>query len=180
MESMHVRKYQERQYRLEAKAQAGARADQESALNKRDTLRSSLQNKMTMQRESSSKAGCAALTAAELAEGAVDAVPPCQAPLPTGDSMNTSNHLHTICIRCINIPVRRTSKANQLEHDAAVHAALLKHKDEVEKEELRVELALAETHKQKRLEELHHAALDVTHGIDTFEINMKRLLKGKG
>jgi len=121
MESMHVRKYQERQYRLEAKAQAGARADQESALNKRDTLRSSLQNKMTMQ---------------------------------------------------------RTSKANQLEHDAAVHAALLKHKDEVEKEELRVELALAETHKQKRLEELHHAALDVTHGIDTFEINMKRLLKG--
>jgi hypothetical protein len=60
-----------------------------------------------------------------------------------------------------------------------VHATLLKHKDEVEKEELRVELALAETHKQKRLEELHHAALDVTHGIDTFEINMKRLLKGR-
>lgn len=45
-------------------------------------------------------------------------------------------------------------------------------------EELRVELALAETKKHKRLEELHHAALDVTHGIDTFEINMKRLLKG--
>jgi len=37
----------------------------------------------------------------------------------------------------------------------------------------------AETHKHKRLEELHHAALDVTHGIDTFEINMKRLLKGE-
>lgn len=73
----------------------------------------------------------------------------------------------------------RTNKATQLQHDAAVHATLLKHKEEVEKEELRVELALAETHKQKRLEELHHAALDVTHGIDTFEINMKRLLKGE-
>ena len=36
----------------------------------------------------------------------------------------------------------RTNKVSQLEHDAAVHATLLKHKDEVEKEELRVELAL--------------------------------------
>jgi hypothetical protein len=50
MESMHMRKYQERQYRLEAKAQAGAVADQESAIAKRDTLRSTLQSKMTTQR----------------------------------------------------------------------------------------------------------------------------------
>lgn len=74
---------------------------------------------------------------------------------------------------------RRSGKALQLERDDAVHASLLKHKDEVEKEELRVELALAETHKQRKLEELNHASLDVTHGIDTFEINMKRLLKGE-
>lgn len=93
---------------------------------------------------------------------------------PTCTHTYTHAHVHTRAHVC------RTSKAHQLEHDAAVHATLLKHKDEVEKEELRVELALAEGKKQRRLEELHHAALDVTHGIDTFEINMKRLLKGEG
>lgn len=31
---------------------------------------------------------------------------------------------------------------------------------------------------RRKLEELNHAALDVSHGIDAFEINMKRLVKG--
>lgn len=49
-ESMHMRKYQERQYRLEARAKAGDRMEQEQALEKRDTLRSTLQEKMAMSR----------------------------------------------------------------------------------------------------------------------------------
>lgn len=50
--------------------------------------------------------------------------------------------------------------------------------EEMEREELRVELALSEKARRKKLEELHHAALDVLGGIDAFEINMKRLVKG--
>ncbi|KAF5829801.1 hypothetical protein DUNSADRAFT_15464, partial [Dunaliella salina] len=319
MESMHVRKYQERQYRLEAKAQAGAREDQENALNKRDALRSSLQNKMAMQRVGQFHINtCMAYIRCHYLDSALHMLSGCpnhiisnmrterqniagrmitkalskcpvgaglvytdigsnfklaqrnlQLPthasnraLPTYffprnlperkrlnssrpdavlitplNAKHTSNGVspthshHALCSSSRR--TTRTSRMRQphelyankrhvhlteikfcedtrlehqfnaakqqhadlckltnaravtihpilldLEHDAAVHAALLKHKDEVEKEELRVELALAETHKQKRLEELHHAALDVTHGIDTFEINMKRLLKG--
>lgn len=40
-----------------------------------------------------------------------------------------------------------------------------------------MELALAEKGSRHRLEELSHASLDVHHGIDAFEINMKRLVK---
>jgi hypothetical protein len=40
-----------------------------------------------------------------------------------------------------------------------------------------VELALSEKARRKKLEELSHASLDVSHGIDAFEINMKRLVK---
>lgn len=50
--------------------------------------------------------------------------------------------------------------------------------EEIEREELRVELALSEKARRKKLEELHHAALDVHGGIDAFEINMKRLVRG--
>ncbi len=71
----------------------------------------------------------------------------------------------------------RTDKQKKLEHDDAVHASLLKHKVDLEREELRVELALSEKAKRKKLEELRHASLDVNHGIDAFEINMKRLIK---
>jgi hypothetical protein len=42
--------FQERQYRLEAKAQAGKKTEQEDSIAKRDTLRSTLQEKMTMSR----------------------------------------------------------------------------------------------------------------------------------
>ena len=38
----------------------------------------------------------------------------------------------------------RTEKIKKLTHDDAVHAALLKRKEDVEREELRVELALSE------------------------------------
>lgn len=48
----------------------------------------------------------------------------------------------------------------------------------MEREELRVELALSEKARRRKLEELHHAALDVHGGIDAFEINMKRLVRG--
>lgn len=48
----------------------------------------------------------------------------------------------------------------------------------MEREELRVELALTEKARRRKLEELAHASLDVNHGIDAFEINMKRLVKG--
>ena len=34
--------------------------------------------------------------------------------------------------------------------------------------------------RRRKLEGLQHASLDVTHGIDTFEINLKRLVKGEG
>ncbi|GIL73035.1 hypothetical protein Vretimale_4669 [Volvox reticuliferus] len=72
----------------------------------------------------------------------------------------------------------RSDKAQKLARDDAVHAALLKRKEEMEREELRVELALSEKARRKKLEELHHAALDVHGGIDAFEINMKRLVRG--
>ncbi|EFJ52136.1 hypothetical protein VOLCADRAFT_103155 [Volvox carteri f. nagariensis] len=72
----------------------------------------------------------------------------------------------------------RSEKAQKLARDDAVHAALLKRKEEMEREELRVELALSEKARRKKLEELHHAALDVHGGIDAFEINMKRLVRG--
>ncbi|KAG2499886.1 hypothetical protein HYH03_002175 [Edaphochlamys debaryana] len=72
----------------------------------------------------------------------------------------------------------RSDKAQRLDRDEAVHAALLKRKEEVEREELRVELALSEKARRRKLEELHHAALDVHGGIDAFEINMKRLVRG--
>ncbi|GLC51118.1 hypothetical protein PLESTB_000467700 [Pleodorina starrii] len=72
----------------------------------------------------------------------------------------------------------RSDKAQKLSRDDAVHAALLKRKEEMEREELRVELALSEKARRKKLEELHHAALDVHGGIDAFEINMKRLVRG--
>ncbi|KAG2448325.1 hypothetical protein HYH02_006909 [Chlamydomonas schloesseri] len=73
----------------------------------------------------------------------------------------------------------RSDKAQRLERDEAVHAALLKRKEEMEREELRVELALSEKARRKNLEALHHAALDVHGGIDAFEINMKRLVRGE-
>ncbi len=41
-----------------------------------------------------------------------------------------------------------------------------------------MELALSEKARRRKLEELHHAALDVHGGIDAFEINMKRLVRG--
>ncbi|KXZ56759.1 hypothetical protein GPECTOR_1g684 [Gonium pectorale] len=72
----------------------------------------------------------------------------------------------------------RSDKAQRLARDDAVHAALLKRKEEMEREELRVELALSEKARRKKLEELHHAALDVHGGIESFEINMKRLVRG--
>ncbi|GFR40940.1 hypothetical protein Agub_g1600 [Astrephomene gubernaculifera] len=72
----------------------------------------------------------------------------------------------------------RSDKAQKLARDDAIHAALLKRKEEMEREELRVELALSEKARRKKLEELHHAALDVQGGIDAFEINMKRLVRG--
>jgi hypothetical protein len=50
--------------------------------------------------------------------------------------------------------------------------------EDLEREELRVELALSEKARRRKLEELNHASLDVNHGIDAFEINMKRLVKG--
>lgn len=50
--------------------------------------------------------------------------------------------------------------------------------EDIEREELRVELALSEKAHRRRLEELHHASLDVNGGIDAFEINMKRLVRG--
>jgi hypothetical protein len=50
--------------------------------------------------------------------------------------------------------------------------------EDIEREELRVELALSEKARRRKLEELAHASLDVNHGIDAFEINMKRLVKG--
>ncbi|KAG2442556.1 hypothetical protein HXX76_002642 [Chlamydomonas incerta] len=73
----------------------------------------------------------------------------------------------------------RGDKSQRLERDEAVHAALLKRKEEMEREELRVELALSEKARRRKLEELHHAALDVHGGIDAFEINMKRLVRGE-
>ncbi len=42
----------------------------------------------------------------------------------------------------------------------------------------RVELALAEASRRRAGEGVQRAAADVSHGIETFEINMKRLLKG--
>ncbi|MEW5317265.1 MAG: hypothetical protein WDW38_008576 [Sanguina aurantia] len=71
----------------------------------------------------------------------------------------------------------RSDKSLRLQHDDAVHASLLKRKEAAEREDLRVELALAEKGSRHRLEELSHASLDVHHGIDAFEINMKRLVK---
>lgn len=47
-------------------------------------------------------------------------------------------------------------------------------------QELRVELALSEKARRKKLEELSHASLDVSLGIDAFEINLKRLVKVEG
>lgn len=41
-----------------------------------------------------------------------------------------------------------------------------------------MELALSEKARRRKLEELSHASLDVSHGIDAFEINLKRLVKG--
>ncbi len=72
----------------------------------------------------------------------------------------------------------RLDKTKQLERDAAVHASLMRRKEDVEREELRVELALAEASRRRKAEQVQLAAQDVALGIDTFEINMKRLLKG--
>ncbi len=76
------------------------------------------------------------------------------------------------------LKARRTDKLKQLDRDEAVHRSLLRRKEEAEREELRVELALAEATRRRQAEAVQLAAQDVTHGIDTFEINMKRLLKG--
>ena len=76
-----------------------------------------------------------------------------------------------------NLETQRSEKSKKLDADKAVHAALMKHKVGVEKEELRVELALSEKSRRRKLEELEHASLNVSDGIDTFEINLKRLVK---
>lgn len=44
----------------------------------------------------------------------------------------------------------------------------------------RVELALAEASRRRAVEGVQRAAGDVNRGIEAFEINMKRLLKGAG
>ncbi|KAL6765964.1 protein associated with central pair microtubule complex [Haematococcus lacustris] len=74
----------------------------------------------------------------------------------------------------------RSSKAVQLERDDDVHRSLMRRKVEAEREELRVELALAEASRRRKLEGQQLAGADVNTGIDAFEINMKRLLKGDG
>ncbi|KAG1668074.1 hypothetical protein FOA52_010484 [Chlamydomonas sp. UWO 241] len=72
----------------------------------------------------------------------------------------------------------RRDKGKLLDHDDAVHASLMKRREELEREELRVALALSEKSRRKKLEELSHASLEQSAGIDSFEINMKRLVKG--
>jgi hypothetical protein len=81
-------------------------------------------------------------------------------------------------VRSSSLRAARGTKSQQLERDSAVHASLMRRKEEVEREELRVELALAEAARRRKGELGLLAAQDVAHGIDTFEINMKRLLKG--
>mmetsp|Transcript_35241 Transcript_35241/g.78424 ORF Transcript_35241/g.78424 Transcript_35241/m.78424 type:complete len:1824 (+) Transcript_35241:146-5617(+) len=121
MESMHLRKFTEEQYKQERRANRGLSEEQAQYKAQQAAFRKSLQTTMS--------AG-------------------------------------------------RTEKSKKLQHDDAVHAAILKRKEEIEREELRVELALSEKSQRKKLEELNHASLDVAHGIDAFEINMKRLVKG--
>lgn len=72
----------------------------------------------------------------------------------------------------------RSDKTQKLLRDDAVHASLVKRKEDIEREELRVELALAEKARRKKLEELQHSSRDVNAGIDAFEVNMKRLVRG--
>eukprot|EP00798_Chlamydomonas_sp_ICE-L_P003482 gene3482-13544_t len=73
----------------------------------------------------------------------------------------------------------RKAMVKKLDREDKIHKALLKRKrkSDVEREELRVEMALSEKARRMRLEELSHASLDVNRGIDAFEINMKRLVK---
>lgn len=71
----------------------------------------------------------------------------------------------------------RRDKGKLLDHDDAVHASLMKRREELEREELRVELALTEKSRRRKLEELSHASLEQSAGIDSFEINLKRLVK---
>ena len=74
------------------------------------------------------------------------------------------------------MPLRLPAKLNTLLAPPSTLCARSM-QDDVEKEELRVELALSEKARRKRLEELSHASLEVNNGIDAFEINMKRLIK---
>ncbi len=74
---------------------------------------------------------------------------------------------------------QRADKGRQLERDASVHASLMRRKEEVEKEEQRVELALAEAARRRKAGHVQRTAHDVALSIDTFEVNMKRLLKGE-
>lgn len=68
----------------------------------------------------------------------------------------------------------RGEKASRLKHDMAVHKSLLKHKEYLEKAELRIELVLAEKTKRKQLDTRVNTNNEVNDGIDAFEMNLKR------
>lgn len=68
----------------------------------------------------------------------------------------------------------RGEKASRLAHDAAVHSTLLKHREELEKAELRIELVMAEKAKRKQLETKIQTTAQVNDEIDAFETNLKR------
>eukprot|EP00879_Flechtneria_rotunda_P030182 GHRR01032781.1.p1 GENE.GHRR01032781.1~~GHRR01032781.1.p1 ORF type:complete len:295 (+),score=115.10 GHRR01032781.1:141-1025(+) len=72
----------------------------------------------------------------------------------------------------------RADKAAKLQRDDAVHAALLKHQDDREKQELRVEMALSKLGRYRQQEQRAAAAVDASSGIDAFEMTLKRLGTG--
>eukprot|EP00798_Chlamydomonas_sp_ICE-L_P002728 gene2728-12601_t len=68
----------------------------------------------------------------------------------------------------------RNDKATKLQHDDAIHSAILKRKEDLANEETRVQMTLHGKSSRKKLVEINHASLDVHNGIDAFE---RKLLK---
>lgn len=78
-----------------------------------------------------------------------------------------------------SMELKKRDRSVKLEHDEAVHAALVRAQQDAERRELAVELALGERAQRKKLTDRLAASQEVLNGIEAFEINMKRSAAGE-